>query len=171
MALEDVLEELTERRLTFKAFREQVDADLRALRVERLGAEQAGIEHLVVRAAAAGATTGQIKRAYGTKDHRTVTTILANRASEIDAIRNAAAEKARGPEWFRIKGETAIVTIGEWTAEFTWTEVDGELMFTTDTNPWNDDFTVKNEAVTLLDGKTENESEEAGILAKAIREA
>lgn len=171
MGLKETLDELAERRLSFRAFREQVDAEVRQLRLDKLSAEQSNIEHLIVKAAAEGATTGQIKRSYGTKDHRTVANILTRRAAEIEAIRNAAEEKRRGPDWFTISDGVAVVTIGDHSAGFSWTEVDGELMFTTDAPLWDDDYTVRNEAVTLLDGKIESDSEEAAILARAIREA
>lgn len=173
MALEATLEQLSERRLSFKAYRETVEEELRQLRLQKLAAEQASIEHLVVKAVAEGATLGQVKRAYGTKDHRTIATIVTARAAEIEAIRQSKlTAKAKTEDWFQLGGVPglALVTIGDHQAYYSWSEVDGELMFTTESPLWNDDFTIKNEAVALLDGKTESESEEAAILAAAIRE-
>lgn len=170
MGLENTLEELAERRIAFKTFRETVDAELRKLRVERLSAEQASIEHIVVKAMAEGATLGQIKRAYGTKDHRTIASIVESRAHEIEAIQKAKQEQKASTDWFILSDlDTARVVIGNHVADYTWYEVDGELMFTTDDSLWNDDFTIKNEAVALLDGKTETDNDEARILAKEIR--
>lgn len=172
MALEGTLQQLAERRTSFKAYRETVEEELRQLRLQKLAAEQASIEHLVVKAMAEGATLGQVKRAYGTKDHRTIATIVTARASEIEALRNSwLTEKAKTQDWFKIEDDTVLVVLeGHGAARFTWSEVDGELMFTTNEPLWNEDFTIKNEAVGLLDGKTESESEEAAIVAAAIRE-
>lgn len=171
MALEGTLQQLAERRLSFKAYRETIEEELRQLRLQKLAAEQASIDHLVAKAMAEGATLGQVKRAYGTKDHRTIANIVASRAAEIEAIRQSRiTAKAKTDDWFQLDEAEAYVTIGEHRAYFTWSEVDGEYMFTTDAPLWNDDYTIKNEAVALLDGKTESESEEAAILAAAIRE-
>lgn len=169
MTLQETLDQLSERRLAFKAYQQQVEEELRALRLEKLGAEKASIEYLVAKAAAEGATTGQIKRAYGTKDHRTIADILGARAKEIEAIRTAAEEAKRGPEWFQLDSEFVRVFLGEHSAMFQWHDVEGELMFTTEEPLWNEDFTIKNEAVALLDGKLESESEAAAEVASAIR--
>ena len=170
MALEEALQELSERRVAYRAYREQVEEELRQLRIEKLAAEQANIEHLVAKAAAAGGTTGQIKRAYGTKDHRTVADILARRASEIKALRNAEVEKQNDTSWFTFTDDGISVRIGDSEALFTYVYVDDQMMLTTETPMWNDDFTQRNEAVALLDGKTEDDSIEAAKLIRAIRE-
>ena len=170
MALEEALQELAERRMAFRAYREQVEEELRQLRGEKLAAEQANIEHLVAKAAAEGGTTGQIKRAYGTKDHRTVADILARRASEIKALRNAEIEKQNDTSWFNFTDDGVLARIGGSEALFTYVYVDDEMMLTTETPLWNDDFTQRNEAVALLDGKTEDDSIEAAKIIRAIRE-
>lgn len=170
MALEETLEELAEGRLAFRTRRARLDEELRAMRAEKLAAEQAAIEQIIVRAVAEGATLGQIKRAYGTKDHRTIAGIVAARADEIQAIRDAREAKAKAErDWFILASDHVRVTLGEHVANFTWTTVDDLLMFSTDESLWNDDYTVRNEAVALLDGKTEADNEEAAILARAIR--
>lgn len=170
MALQETLDELEIRRKAYKAFERQVDAELRELRAEKLNAEKAGIRHLVVKAAAEGATTGQIKRAYGTKDHRTVADVLTAGKAEIEAIRQAEAKKLETAEWFEFDGDTVVVNLGkDGEARYTWTEVEGEIMFSTDEPLWDSTFTHKNEAVALLDGKLESESVEAGAVARAIR--
>ena len=170
MALENTLEELAERRLAFKSYREGVEEELRKLRIEKLAAEQASIEHIIVRAMAEGATLGQIKRAYGTKDHRTIANIVAARAMEIKALANARREEKAKTDWFKLSDDLVLVEREDGAARFTWAEVDDKIMFTTEEPLWNEDFTVRNEAVALLDGKTEDDNEEAGILAKAIRQ-
>lgn len=172
MSLENTLEELAERRLAFKAYRTTVEEDLRKLRAEKLAAEQASIEYIIVKAMAEGATLGQVKRHYGTKDHRTISRIVEVRAAEIEAVRNAAqAEKAKKKDWFTFDGDTVLVIVeGHSAARYTWTEVDGEIMFTTEEPRWDETLTIENKAVTLLDGKTESSSEEARILAENIRE-
>lgn len=169
MALENTLEALAERRLAFKSYRESVEEELRKLRIEKLAAEQASIEHLVVKAMAEGATLGQVKRAYGTKDHRTIATIVTARAAEIEALQNAKREEKVKTGWFKVVDDLILVEREDGAARFTWTEVDDKIMFTTEEPLWNEDYTVRNEAVALLDGKTEDDSDEARILAKAIR--
>lgn len=170
MALEEALEQLAERRLSFRAYRDAVDEELRRLRATKLAAEQANIEAIVVKAAAEGATTGQLKRAYGTKDHRTITDILQRRGAEIEALTKAKAEKAAGTDWFTITDDGIVVIIEGSTALFTYTYVDNEVMLTTSTPLWNEDFTERNEAVALLDGQSESTSEEVRTIVKAINE-
>lgn len=169
MALEQTLEELAERRAAFAAHRIKVDEELRQLRVEKLAAEQAAIEGYVVKAMAEGATLGQVKRAYGTKDHRTIATIVTARAAEIEAVRKARETKQAETDWFTLEGEQVVIEMPTGAARFEWTEVDGELMFITDEPLWDPTMTVKNEAVALLDGKTESTSAEARSVAQAIR--
>jgi len=174
MTLEDTLQDLAERRFAFRAYRTGVDEELRKLRAEKLAAEQASIEHIVVKAMAEGATLGQVKKAYGTKDHRTISTIVAARAAEIEAVREAQAQQAKpaeAEEWFILGMEHVTVFLGEAKATFTWSEVDGLLMFSTVEPLWNDDYTIRNEAVALLDGKTETDNDQAREIASAIRAA
>src|SRR5690606_25442522 len=149
----------------------KVEEELRLLRIERLGAEQAGIEHLVAKASAEGATLGQIKRAYGTKDHRTISNIVTTRAAEIEALRKSMRENKRAEkQWFQLDtADRVLVTVGRDSAYYDDTEIDGEFMFSTDVPLWNEDYTIKNEAVALLDGKTESESDEAAEIGRAIR--
>lgn len=169
MALEDTLQELAEGRAAYKTRRARIDEELRTLRAEKLAAEQAAIEQIIVRAMAEGATLGQIKRAYGTKDHRTISDIVTSRADEIQAVRDAREAKRKATEdWFKIREDNILVTINGHEAFFTYTNVDDVIMFTTDTPLWNEDFSIKNEAVAILDGKTETDSEEARVLARAI---
>lgn len=170
MTLEDTLQDLAERRYAFRAYRTNVDEELRKLRAEKLGAEQASIEHIVVKAMAEGATLGQVKRAYGTKDHRTIANIVAARASEIEAVREAQVEQEEPKDdWFILGMGHVSVFLDDARATFTWSEVDGLLMFSTDEPLWDSDYTIRNEAVALLDGKTEADSNEAREIASAIR--
>jgi hypothetical protein len=170
MALEQTLEELTERRLAFKVRREQIEEELRQLRTDKLAAEQASIEGIIVRAMAQGATLGQIKRAYGTKDHRTISSIVAARAPEIQAVRDSlTTKKVKSADWFTFDADEVIVTANGHKAVYEWTDVDGKLMFITAEPRWNETATIENEAVALLDGKTEDDNDEARILAQEIR--
>lgn len=170
MTLEDTLADLQARRTTYKAYRAGVEAELRQIRQEKLSAELASIEHLVVRAMAEGATLGQVKRAYGTKDHRTISTIVSARASEIDALKAGQAPAGKPKAgWFTILDNSVRLREGSSQALFTWHEVDGKLMFLTEEPLWNEDFTIKNEAVALLDGKAEDSCEEARLIAEEIR--
>lgn len=171
MALEDTLDELTQQRAAFRARRARIDEEVRKLRAERLAAEQAMIEMIIVKAMVEGATLGQIKRAYGTKDHRTISDIVTSREAEIQAMRDAREAEIKATEdWFKIRDNGILVTIGEHEALFTYTYVGDVLMFMTTTPLWNDDFTTKNEAVALLDGKTETDCEEARVIVRAINE-
>ena len=173
MALEATLAELEERRSAFRHFRSQVDEDLRRLRIERLAAEQQAIDHLVFKAAAEGASLGAIKRAYGTKDHRTISDLVRDHSAEIEAIKKAAVDAVSNlPGWLNILDATNfVVNLDTNSADYQAVEIEGGiLLFTSDNSLWNEDFTIKNEAVELLDGKTENDSEEARIVGKFLRQ-
>lgn len=173
MTKQNVLEELSSRRERFTAFRTQVDEDLRRLRVERLATETSAIRQLVLEAFASGATVGEIKRAYGTKDHRTITDIIHSGTAEIEQIRkDLAAVEAGVPGMLWIEGANAFSFEHDGhTAIFEWyTTEDNELVFTTDTPLWDDNYEIKNLAVEVLSGKTESESDLAGSIARAVRE-
>ena len=169
MALQETLDELTERRVAYTARRAAIEEELRALRKEKLAAEQASIEGIIVKAMAEGATLGQVKRAYGTKDHRTIADIVTAREAEIQAVRDAEIKKRERSDWFDLYHDRASVAVDGQLAEYTWTDVDGKLMFITDEPLWDETATIRNEAVALLDGKTEDDSIEARTLAAAIR--
>lgn len=173
MSKETTLAELAERRERFKDFRDSVDADLKRQRAERLAAEEAAIVGLVLQAAAEDATMGQIKRAYNTKDHRTISTIVRSHTAEIEALRSTQIAALKGqPEWFSIDGNFIHVMWEGGTADYTWSsQEDGQFLFTTDEPRWDETFTVENKAVTLLDGKTETDSNEARVVAKFIRKS
>lgn len=170
MTLKDTLAELEERRANFRQFRDAVDRDLRRLRAERLAEETAAIEDLMVQAAAEDATLGQIKRAYGTKDHRTVADVIERRRNEIEVIRKTRMGRIRNqPEWFEFTDGGVRVTWEGDQAQYTWTHLEeGVLLFATDTPQWDDTYTIRNEAVALLDGKTSEESEQARILGTFV---
>lgn len=169
MTLEDKLAELEQRRTAFKDFRESVEADLRRLREQRLATEQAAIVGLILEAAAAGATTGQIKRAYGTKDHRTIADIIRNHTAEIEALQRRTVDAVEElPDWLTLHEHYVTVREGEFEANFTWTDVGDEFMFVTEEPLCDPSYTIKNEAVALLDGKTESESERARLIAKFL---
>ena len=172
MALEDALEALSERRAAFREFRASVEEELRNKRQEMLAAEQSSIEHLIVQAMAQGATLGQVKRAYGTKDHRTIATIVYARKGEIEAVRKARQKERIAEEWFDIdeRTKTVRVILDTHVAVFEWSIVDGKYYFITSTPRWDDTYTIENKAVVALDGKTEDEAEEAGVIAEALRE-
>lgn len=173
MTKQNVLEELSSRRERFTAFRTQVDEDLRRLRVERLATETSAIRQLVLSAYANGATVGEIKRAYKTKDHRTITDIINGGTAEIEQLRKElAAVEAGIPGMLWIEGANAFSYEHEGhTAIFEWYSTEeGEIVFTTDTPLWDDNYENKNLAVEVLSGKTESESDLAGTIARAVRE-
>jgi hypothetical protein len=173
MSVEDTLAQLQQRRAQFVPFREAVDADLERQRVERLATEKNAIRTLVLKAFAEGASMGQIKRAYNTTDHRTISDIIKSGAAEVAAIQQAEVSGVETqPEWFTLDGDSVHVTFGGDSAVYEWTEMeDGKFLFTTDAPLWNDEFTQKNKAVEYLDGKTESDSADARILAKYIRQS
>lgn len=165
------LKELRERREAYRLFREDVEADLKRQRQERLAAEQLGIEQLIIKAASEGATQGEIKRAYGTKDHRTISSVINAHGPEIAAMRKARAKVLSGmPDWLTFVDYGFQVVIGEHGSDYTFSEMDdGTFLFSSTELLWNDDYSIKNEAVELLDGKTENDSDEARLVASFIR--
>lgn len=167
--LEDTLADLERRRLGFKARQAQIDEELKERRRALLAEEVTTIEDTVARAIAEGATLGQIKKAYGTKDHRTVSEIVARRQAEIkywqDTLANMAA--ARKSDWFVIDDD--CVRIGEIRFDYQTME-DGKILLLTDVPQWNDDYTIENETVRDFDGKTEDESDRVREIAEAIRE-
>lgn len=163
--LEETLKELEAARLGYRSRREKIEEELRARRVAMLAEEQLAIENFVAKAVAEGATLGQIKRAYGTKDHRTITNIVENREAEIRYWREFAANPENG-EWFTLL-EDGQVLIGE--VLFAVTSLDdGRIMLMTDEPQWNDDFTIENETVRDFDGKTEGESRRIAEIAAAL---
>lgn len=163
--LEETLKELEVRRLGYKDRREKIEEELRARRISLLAEEQAQIEDLIAKAYASGATLGQIKKAYGTKDHRTITTIVANRATEIKYWRQALAE-SEAEAWFSI-GPDGITISG---VLFDYTILDDmKFMLFTGEPQWNDDFTIENETVRDFDGKTEDEDPRVAEIAEAVR--
>lgn len=175
LSKEAALKRLSENRASFSAYRDQVDEELRQIRRERLAQYELGIRRDVLEAYAAGATLGAIKRAYNTKDHRTIKAIIDSGMSEVEQMRLAEVEQAQAastglPDWAARQLDNIIVTVGEDVAFYTYEEIEGgKLMFSTDEAPWDPTFTKKNRAVELLDGKIEGETAEATELAAAIR--
>lgn len=79
----EVLASLREEREGYKAFVEAVDADLAAQRQARLAERQNSIGSKVAEAFAKGASIADLKRAYGTRDYRTIRVLLDSRQSEV----------------------------------------------------------------------------------------
>lgn len=172
MTLEKTLRELEERRTGFVEYRAEVEADLRRERERRLAAETQGILQLVLTAAAEGATLGQIKRAYGTKDHRTIADMVRDHRAEIDVIRKRLDEQVKGqPDWINFEDDTFTVDVGEaGQATYTWVVMEDEtFMFVTEDTLWDPEYTTKNEAVEKFDGKHENDNADTRKLATVLR--
>lgn len=84
MAASDVwLARLREERENYKPFVEAVERDLQVERASRLAAKRLDIENSVVMAYINGASIADLKRAYDTKDYRTIKTILDKHAAQI----------------------------------------------------------------------------------------
>lgn len=165
--LEETLATLESRRLGYKERRARIEEELRQRRIAMLAEEQGQIENLVAKAVAEGATLGQIKRAYKTKDHRTITTMVAENEAAIRYWREFLAAPENG-DWFTIVDDDNVL-IGEVTFRLVTMET-GEIMLTTETPQWNEDFTIENETVRDFDGKTEDESDRVREIADALRE-
>ena len=171
MALEDTLNELERRRAGFKDRQAKIDEELKARRAAMLADEVNAIEDLIAKAIAENATLGQIKRKYGTKDHRTITTIVARRQGEIQYWRDAIALGEVGKEeWFTIqngRGGNYVVSIEDVMFDIHILE-DGTIMLSTETPQWNEDFTVENETVREYDGKTEEDNPRIAEISEAF---
>lgn len=72
----EALAAIAKSRAGYKDFVKQVDADLRVEKAKRLAAQQGTIYHQVAEAWGTGASIEEIKRAYGTKDYRTIKNII-----------------------------------------------------------------------------------------------
>lgn len=108
----ELLDELTRARASFKAYVDWVDADLAQERERRIVKRQDEIWALVAQAFAAGATKADLKRAYGSKDHKTIVTILESRKGQIEAIQEQAKVEAPvAPHWFEVTDGGLYVTI------------------------------------------------------------
>lgn len=165
MSMQDTLDELERRRLGFKDRRDKIDEELAARRAALLAEETSQINDLIAKARAQGASLGAIKRAYGTKDHRTITTIVAEHSAEIEYWRDAILSGKHG-SWFSI--EDNKVTIKDVVFEILKLD-DGSIMLSTDTPRWNDDFTVENEIVRDFDGKSEEDEPRVAEIGEAFR--
>jgi len=80
------LDRLRALRESYRAYVEAVDADLAREKAKRLAARQGEILEAVAESAARGASLADIKRAYGTKDHRTIKKMVDSMSNQIEAI-------------------------------------------------------------------------------------
>lgn len=165
-ALESTLEDISRRRAGFKDRRDAIDEELKARRAALLAEEQNQIEDLMAKARAQGATLGDLKRAYGTKDHRTVTTIVDARQAEVKYWQEAFRSGEAQGQWFVITDDTVL--IDDVVFELITME-GGTIMLSTETPQWNDDFTVENKIVKEYDAKTEHEHDGVREIAEAYR--
>lgn len=84
MAASDIwLARLREERESYKPFVEAVERDLQVERAARLATKRLDIENSVVMAFISGASIADLKRAYDTKDYKTIRTILDRHAAQI----------------------------------------------------------------------------------------
>lgn len=165
MTLEDTLGELARRRAGFKDRALKIKEELRIRELALLAEERTQIEDLIAKAIASGATLGDVKRAYGTKDHRTITNIVAARQAEIAYWRDHFSNPANG-DWFTITGDGHVI-ISDVLFEVTPLE-HGDMMLITTEPQWNEDFTVENETVKEFDGKTQADNPRIGEIVEAI---
>lgn len=138
------------------------------MRRERMASYAKEIEQAVLTAAAAGATMGQIKEAYGTKDHRTVSAIIHAGNAEIAAIQEADKKREVLANWFVIDGDQVKITLPDGEATFKITSMEEEEILPQANEPrWNEDWTVENKIVAMFDGFTSDELPEIEAIRKA----
>ncbi len=166
MSLENTLEEINRRRLGFKDRRQKIDEELAARRAALLADEVAQINDLIAKARAQGATFGDLKRAYGTKDHRTITNIVNTHSAEIAYWKDALTSGQHG-DWFTLNDDGSEVTINDVVFEIL--EVEGGILLSSQTPRWNDDYTIENKVVGEFDGKTEDEDARIREVGEAYR--
>lgn len=111
-SMEDALAAITEARASYKDYVAQVEEDLKRERQVRLAKAQGTIIHRVAEAYALGANIADLKRAYGTKDYRTIRDILdAYHADLEDAtVREQVAHEVF--DWFTIETLPTLTTDG-----------------------------------------------------------
>lgn len=170
MDKQDALAKLTKARGRLALVRDVVEMELRKLRDERLSAYRRDINFLILVAYAAGASMGEIKRAYGTKDHRTVSAVIQAGSADIAQMRKAAESDEEYTDWFTITGDTVEVRASGESVLFRITEMEeGEIMLSTDIPRWNDDYTVENPIVAEFDGVLSDESTRVATIAEAYK--
>lgn len=101
------LAQLAAARREYKTFVAAVDADLAKERARRLFNESSRIHDLVVAAFANGASLADIKRAYGTKDHNTIKSIIDSSQAEIEERKRRDAERQSGK--FHVENDTVTI--------------------------------------------------------------
>lgn len=168
MTVEQTLQELERRRLGFKDRRDKIDEELAARRATMLAEEISQINDLIAKARAEGATLGAIKRAYGTKDHRTITSIVDSHQAEIKYWQDAIASGQHGT-WFSLVDDGTAVIIESVRFEIVLIDDGKSIMLNTDVPRWNEDFTVENETVKEFDAQLETENERVAEIAEAYR--
>lgn len=154
----ETLNELAQLRASFQEFRDAVDADLAAERQRRLAVRQGEIVDAIARAYVGGASINAIKRAYGTKDYRTIKNIIDSMEEQIAFMRQQQEqeEETVRTDWFSITN--GYVSTGDSSYEIFELE-DGEYLLTGDGE---------------MDGwiLTENDEDERNrVLFKAVSEA
>lgn len=173
MSLEATLEDIARRRAGFKDRRAKIDEELAARRAALLADEVAQINDLIAKARAQGATLGDLKRAYGTKDHRTITTIVNAHEAEIRYWKDELLSGKHG-SWFTITPindpDEALDAVLINDVVFQIMDLQGGgIMLATEVSRWNEDFTVENKTVGEFDGKTEDDDERIREIGDAWR--
>jgi hypothetical protein len=171
---EDILVELAEKREGYKTFVDSVDEDLKRERLRRIAVRQSEIRDLVIRAHLAGARTADIKRAYNTTDHRTITNILASAEEEI-ALRAQETEPVEAKALFQfIDDGVTIWEAGDMATFNIETLEDGSVMLISRDDLYPNGYDHdQNKSVALWDGAiltAENSGGDAtGAVYRAIK--
>lgn len=112
--LDDALSALTESRKSWHPYVEKVDAALAEERHRQLEGKREEITTAVLFAAANGASIADIKRAYGTKDYRTIKSILEAHPERLAAMRAAVTAYVDLPEIeFNVETDTVAIRDAE----------------------------------------------------------
>lgn len=114
---DEALAAIAKSRAGYKDFVKQVDADLRVEKAKRLSAHQGTIYHQVAEAWALGASIEDLKRAYGTKDYKTIKNII-DSFSELPSQPDVPTPTAEPQAWFKIERaplglEDGLIHVGD----------------------------------------------------------
>lgn len=102
---------LAEQREGYKAFVEAVERDLQLERAQRLATYRSEIEATVVQAYVSGARVADLKRAYDTKDHKTIRSILDKHAAQVALLTSGAATDEVPTNWFNYDPQAMILSV------------------------------------------------------------
>jgi hypothetical protein len=146
--------------------RTTLEARLREQMRLELANLQTQIDIAVRYAVDAGESKASVLRALGTKDYNTVKASLDRTQGVVEVVGSDPLANV-----YRVDGDVLYVSYrshGSWNytgdAQFRIKRLDGGgVLFLSETPLWSDDYTVRNDAVVALDGRTDNEYYEEAV--------